>query len=112
METLVPERRMVGGLALRQDGGFIMTGPNVAHWRDGEVRVLLERDGVNSFNDCHTDQQGRLYVGAIRSDLDDLKAAKTSGECYRINLDDEDNQGSIFHTRPVVVGLPTPLAAV
>jgi D-xylonolactonase len=196
VETLVPERRMVGGLALRQDGGFIMTGPNVAHWRDGEVRVLLERDGVNSFNDCHTDQQGRLYVGAIRSDLDDLKAAKTSGECYRINLDgngavsnrrmlegpsflrgipdgmcleadgnlwvvhvggrrvvqlsptgeeigeiavpakavtsvafggpdmgdlyivtvdnldDEDKQGSIFHTRPVVVGLPTPLAAV
>ncbi|MGH1492715.1 MAG: SMP-30/gluconolactonase/LRE family protein [Acidimicrobiales bacterium] len=87
IELLVPDRAMVGGLALHRDGGFIMTGPNVAHWRDGEVRVLLELDGVNSFNDCHTDQHGRLYVGAIRSDLTDLKAEKTPGECYRINLD-------------------------
>jgi D-xylonolactonase len=87
VETIVPDRRMVGGLALHRDGGFIMTGPNVAHWNNGEVRVLLERDGVNSFNDCHTDQQGRLYVGAIRSNLDDLRAEKTPGECYRINLD-------------------------
>lgn len=87
VETLVAERRMVGGLALHRDGGFVMTGPSVAHWRDGEVRVLLEVEGVKSFNDCHTDQQGRVYVGAIRSDLNDLKAEKTPGECYRINLD-------------------------
>lgn len=87
VDTLVPDRRMVGGLALHRDGGFIMTGPNVAHWKDGDVRVLLERDGVASFNDCHTDAAGRVYVGAIRSSLDDLKAPKTPGECYRINLD-------------------------
>ncbi|MGI9614969.1 MAG: SMP-30/gluconolactonase/LRE family protein [Acidimicrobiales bacterium] len=87
VEELVPDRRMVGGLALHRDGGFVMTGPTVAHWRDGEVRTLLELDGVNSFNDCHTDGTGRVYVGAIRSDLTDLKAEKTPGECYRINLD-------------------------
>lgn len=85
--TLVAKRKMVGGLALHRDGGFVMTGPNVAHWNDGEVRVLLEREGVNSFNDLHTDAQGRVYVGAIRSSLDDLKAEKVPGECYRINLD-------------------------
>ena len=37
------------------------------------------------------------------------------GDLYIVtvdNLDDEDKQGSIFHTRPGVVGLPTPLAAV
>lgn len=84
---LVPDRRMVGGLALHGDGGFVMTGPTVAHWRDGEVRTLLELDGVNSFNDCHTDRSGRVYVGAIRSNLDDLKAEKTPAECYRIDLD-------------------------
>ncbi len=87
VETVVERRKMVGGLALHRDGGFVMTGPNVSHWRDGDVRVLLEVDGVNSFNDCHTDAQGRVIVGAIRSDLSDLKAAKTPGECYRINLD-------------------------
>ncbi|MEZ5407745.1 MAG: SMP-30/gluconolactonase/LRE family protein [Acidimicrobiales bacterium] len=85
--TLVEKRKMVGGLALHRDGGFVMTGPNVAHWNDGEVRVLLEKEGVNSFNDLHTDGQGRVYVGAIRSSLDDLKAEKVPGECYRINLD-------------------------
>lgn len=87
IETLVPERRMVGGIALHAKGGFVMTGQTVAHWRDGDMRILLERDGVNSFNDCHVDQMGRLYVGAIRSDLEDLRAEKIPGECYRINLD-------------------------
>lgn len=87
IETLVPGRMMVGGLALHRDGGFIMSGPDVSHWNNGETRVLLERDGVNSFNDLHTDGQGRVYVGAIRSSLDDLKAEKIPGECYRIDLD-------------------------
>lgn len=87
IDTLVPDRKMVGGLALHRDGGFVMTGRNVQHWRDGEVRTLLELDGVKSFNDCHTDAIGRLYVGAIRSDLTDLRAEKTPGECYRIELD-------------------------
>ena len=82
VSTLVEKRKMVGGLALHKDGGFVMTGPNVAHWKDGEVRVLLEREGVNSFNDLHTDAQGRVYVGAIRSSLDDLKAEKIP---YRVS---------------------------
>ena len=85
--TLVADRKMVGGLVLHADGGFVMTGPNVQHWRDGEARDLLSRDGVNSFNDCHTDESGRVYVGAIRSDLGDLKAEKVMGECYRVNGD-------------------------
>src|SRR5262245_21166257 len=41
VETLVTGRPMVGGLALHADGGFVMSGPTVAHWRDGDVRVLL-----------------------------------------------------------------------
>jgi xylono-1,5-lactonase len=77
---------MIGGLALHADGGFVMSGPTVAHWRDGVVRVLLERDGVNSFNDIQPDGEGRIYAGAIRSSLEDLKAEKVPGECYRIGL--------------------------
>ena len=84
IDTLVSGRRMIGGLALHADGGFVMSGPNVAHWRDGEVRVLLDVDGVNSFNDIQPDAAGRVYAGAIRSDLDDLRAEKVPGECYRI----------------------------
>jgi sugar lactone lactonase YvrE len=84
VETLVTGRRMVGGLALHADGGFVMSGPTIAHWRDGDVRVLLQREGVNSFNDIQPDREGRLYAGAIRSNLEDLKAEKVPGECYRI----------------------------
>jgi xylono-1,5-lactonase len=84
VETLVSGRKMIGGLALHADGGFVMSGPTVAHWRDGSERVLLQRDGVNSFNDIQPDGEGRIYAGAIRSSLEDLKAEKVPGECYRI----------------------------
>ena len=87
IETLVSGRRMVGGLALHADGGFVMSGPTVAHWHDGDVRVLLEVDGVKSFNDIQPDAEGRVYAGAIRSDLDDLKGPKVPSECYRIGPD-------------------------
>src|SRR6478735_2776395 len=85
IDTLVSGRRMIGGLALHADGGFVMSGPNVAHWRDGEVRVILDVDGVNAFNDIQPDAEGRVYAGAIRSDLTDLRAEKVPGECYRLS---------------------------
>ncbi len=88
IDTVVRDRPMVGGLALHRDGGLIMSGPNVAHWRDGQFRVLLERDGVRSFNDLQPDAQGRIYVGAIRADIADLRAQpEPPGEAYRIELD-------------------------
>ena len=33
IENLVAGRKMVGGLALHADGGFVMSGPDVVHWR-------------------------------------------------------------------------------
>ena len=87
VELLVSERKMVGGLVLHRDGGFVMTGPTVEHWRDGQSRQLLAEEGVASFNDCHTDRSGRLYVGSIRGDVENLRAERTPGECWRVNLD-------------------------
>ena len=88
IETVVEERPMVGGLALHAGGGLVMSGPNVAHWRDGVFRVVLELDGVRMFNDLHTDELGRVYVGAIRADISDLRATpEPPGEMYRIELD-------------------------
>ncbi len=88
IETVVSDRPMVGGLAVHVEGGLVMSGPNVAHWKDGKFRVLLEVDGVRSFNDLHTDALGRVYVGAIRADVSDLKSPpEPPGEAYRIELD-------------------------
>lgn len=87
IETLLSGRHSIGGLVLHADGGFVLSGPNVAHWRDGELRVLLEVSGAKAFNDIHSDSEGRIYAGTIRSDLEDLKGPKVPGECHRINLD-------------------------
>lgn len=85
--TVLEGRPMAGGLALHADGGFVVSGPDIAHWRDGSLRTLLRRDDITHWNDLQPDAEGRVYVGSVRSDLTDLKAPKTPGECYRIELD-------------------------
>ena len=88
ISTIISGRSSVGGLVLHADGGFVMSGPNVVHWCEGAVRVLLEREGLGMFNDLHTDAAGRVYVGAIRADISDLRAdPEPPGEMYRIELD-------------------------
>ena len=88
VEIVLEGRNMIGGLALHADGGVVVSGPNVALLQDGALTVLLERDGVQSFNDLHTDTAGRIYVGAIRADISDLRTEPDPpGEMYRIDLD-------------------------
>lgn len=66
VETVVPKRRGVGGLALHADGGVVVSGRNLCHVRDGHSRILYEDAEVLGFNDLQPDQAGRLYVGEIR----------------------------------------------
>jgi gluconolactonase len=92
IETLVDRRKMVGGLALHENGGVVMSGPDVSVWKDGELRLLLKLDGVRSWNDIQPDSEGRVIAGSIRSDLTDLKGPKTPGEAHRIGLDGRDTE--------------------
>ena len=99
--TLVEGRKLVGGLALHQDGGFVMAGREVQHWRNGKVRTLLSLDGVHYFNDLQPGPDGSIYVSAIRTDTEEMLRRNqgrpwnvaemapfiTPGECYRINPD-------------------------
>lgn len=87
IDTLVADRRMVGGLALHEDGGLVMSGPDVSHWKDGEFRVLLADDEIKHWNDLQPDNKGRIVVGCIRGDVSDLKGERVPGDCYRIGLD-------------------------
>jgi D-xylonolactonase len=84
IDALVPGRMSVGGLLLHRDGGLVITGPTVDHWHNGELRRLLGLDGVLAFNDCHTDVDGQVLVGSIRSDPAVLKGERVPGECWRI----------------------------
>ncbi len=79
--------RLVGGLALHADGGLVLSGPDVSHWRDGEVRVLLQDDAIGMWNDLQPDAEGRIITGSVRMDVFDPKATVVPGDAYRIGLD-------------------------
>ncbi len=66
--TVVPRRRGVGGIALHASGGIVISGRNICHVKDGETRILFQRDDIPGFNDLFTDSAGRVYVGSLRSD--------------------------------------------
>src|SRR3954463_10848640 len=87
VETLVPGRKLVGGLALHADGGFVMTGRDVLHWKDGESRTVLRDDAITHWNDLQPDAEGRIIAGSVRSDLFDPNGKREPGEAYRIGLD-------------------------
>ncbi len=85
VETVVPKRRGVGGIALHADGGLVISGRNVCHVRDGETRVLFERDDIPGFNDIFTDAAGRVLAGSLRSDPFGERAGERAGELWRID---------------------------
>lgn len=98
IDTIVPRRRGVGGIALHADGGLVLSGRNICRVHNGETTVYLERpEGVGGFNDLFADAAGRIYTGSIRVDpfapdgptkdraQGDQQAP--SGECYRIDTD-------------------------
>lgn len=84
IETIIPRRKGVGGIALHADGGIVVSGRNICHVKQGVSRVLFELDGAARFNDIATDPSGRLYVGTLRFDPFNPDALPTPGELYRI----------------------------
>lgn len=84
--TAVPKRRGVGGIALHADGGLIVSGKNICHVKDGNSRILFQRDDIPGFNDIFTDSAGRVYAGSLRSDPFKLKK-QVAGELWRISAE-------------------------
>lgn len=85
--TLVPKRKVVGGIALHADGGVVFSGRDVQHARDGVSTVLLAIEGLPGFNDMCADAAGRLLVGAVRFRAMDPAAEVVPGELWCIDLD-------------------------
>jgi len=86
IETIVPKRRGVGGIALHAEGGIVISGKNICHVKDGATRVLFARADIPGFNDLYTDAQGRVYTGSMLSNPFGLEdKTRVPGDCFRID---------------------------
>lgn len=68
--TVFEHRRGIGGLALHEAGGLIVSGRNVSYkpFDNGPTMTLLDRDpdaGNVGYNDLTTDAAGRIYAGSL-----------------------------------------------
>lgn len=86
IETVVPKRRGVGGIALHADGGIVVSGRNIAHVVDGRTRVVFVPDSPGC-NDLFTDPAGRILCGTIRSDPFSTGGERVPGECWRVDAE-------------------------
>lgn len=89
IDTVVPKRRGVGGIALHADGGVVVSGRDLVHVRDGETRRIFGLDGLPGWNDLCTDAEGRVYAGALRFAVFDPDAQPVAGECWRVDAPGE-----------------------
>lgn len=87
IETVVPKRRGVGGIALHRDGGLVISGRNICHVKDGITRIIFELEDVPGYNDLFTDQSGCVYTGTMRTSPFDENAKRVTGELYRITAE-------------------------
>jgi len=87
IETVVPRRRGVGGIALHVDGGLVISGRNVCHVREGTTRVLFDLEDAGGFNDLFTDALGRVLVGCLRVDPFGDPEQGRPGELYRVDAE-------------------------
>jgi gluconolactonase len=85
VETVVPKRRGVGGIALHAEGGIVISGKNICHVKDGATRVLFARADIPGFNDLFADAEGRVYTGSMLSNPFGGDADRKLGDCFRID---------------------------
>jgi len=90
VSVAIPKRRGIGGMVFHADGGLVVGGRNIQHVRNGEVRVVLDSlPDRKGFNDLHTDEQGRIYVGTFGTGPFEVLdgAEPVDGECLRIDAE-------------------------
>jgi len=93
VEEVILHRRGIGGMALHQNNGLIVSGRNIAFkdFEGGETLVLFDRnedEGLVGFNDITTDKTGRIYAGGLGSSpvFEDGRSPQ-SENLYLIDLD-------------------------
>ena len=86
-------RRGIGGMALHEDGGLIVSGRNISYkpFDGGATVTVLDRDeaaGNIGYNDLTTDSRGRVYAGSLGASpvFEDGREPR-AGDLYLIDLD-------------------------
>ena len=93
VSSVFEHRRGIGGMAMHEAGGLIVTGRNVSYkpFDGGETKLILDRnpDANNvGYNDLTTDRLGRIYVGSLGSSpVFDDGLGPTPGDLYFIDTD-------------------------
>lgn len=92
IETLIPERKFVGGIALNTNGGILVSGKSLAQWNEqtGQLKdIFAEWEGKPLFgiNDLTIDDQGSIWLGTFGMDIHtfDFKSTPTPGSLYRVD---------------------------
>ena len=91
VETAIPKRRGVGGIALHADGGLVVSGRNICHVKDGATRIVFAPEALG-LNDLTVDAAGRVICGTLRTDPFGQNANRTPGECWRIDATDRGHR--------------------
>lgn len=91
VSTVIEHRRGIGGMALHENGGIVVSGRNIAlkPADGGATQVIFEGgEGEVGFNDITTDAAGRIYAGSLTfSPVGGGDATPTPGQLYCIDLD-------------------------
>src|SRR5262245_20075577 len=105
IETVVPKRRGVGGIALHADGGVVVGGRDLIHMRAGESRTLLSLEELPGWNDLTTDARGRVWAGSVRFRVFDPDAKPVPGECWRVDAAGRGTEmyGGVLHANGIAL---------
>ena len=93
VRTIFEHRRGIGGMALHEAGGLIVSGRNISYkpFDGGATQTVLDRDpdaGNVGYNDLTTDAAGRIYAGSLGSSpVFDDEREPTPGALHLIDLD-------------------------
>ncbi|MDA1075666.1 MAG: SMP-30/gluconolactonase/LRE family protein [Proteobacteria bacterium] len=93
VSSVFEHRRGIGGMALHEAGGLVVSGRNIAYkaFAGGATVTLLDRDeaaGIVGFNDISADAAGRIYAGSLGSSpvFEDGRKPQ-AGDLFLIDLD-------------------------
>src|SRR5271166_877682 len=90
IETVIPRRKGVGGIAFNRGGGLVVSGRGLILFNDqnGETQSLFtewEGKPLNGINDIQPDHHGNIYCGTINFDPLAANPKPLPGSLFRVD---------------------------